>query len=79
MPGDDRQYLAAQNDGQIRLRLSTPFAWKRQPVVVFRKTEPSRRYQLYVNGAEVGAWRGEELEKGVSLKLDKRTERQILP
>ena len=54
-------------EGQIRLHLTTPFTWKSRPLVVFRRTEPARRYTLYVNGAEVGTWRGEELEKGVAL------------
>ena len=56
-------------DGQIRLRLSSPFAWKRSPVVVFRPTEPARRYQVFVNGTEAGAWQGRELEQGVPLDL----------
>ena len=51
----------------IRLKLSSPFAWKREPLIVFRRTNPEWRYQVYVNGASVGAWRGEELEKGISL------------
>jgi len=40
-------------EGQIRLHLTTPFTWKSRPLVVFRRTEPARRYTLYVNGAEV--------------------------
>jgi hypothetical protein len=58
--------------GQIGLRISSPFAWKRAPVVVFRHTEPSRRYRVFVNGVEAGTWRGADLEKGVSLSLAKR-------
>ena len=57
--------------GQIRLQISSPFDWKRAPVVVFRHIEPARRYQVYVNAAEAGTWRGEDLEKGIPLSLDK--------
>jgi hypothetical protein len=49
--------------------LSTPFAWKRQPVVVFRRAEPTRRYRLVVNGSEAGTWRGDDLEKGVTVSF----------
>lgn len=45
-------------DGQIRLRISSPFTRKRAPVAVFRHTELSRSYQVLVNGAEAGTWRG---------------------
>jgi hypothetical protein len=57
-------------DGQIRLQISSPFAWKRAPVVVFRHIEPARRYRVYVNAAEAGTWRGEDLDKGIPLSLD---------
>jgi len=59
------------SDGQVRLRISTPFAWKQQPVVVFRRTEPTRRFRLVVNGIEAGTWRGEDLEKGVAVSFAK--------
>jgi hypothetical protein len=49
----------------IRFNLSSPFSWKRQAVVVFRQTEPSQTYHIYVNGKKTGAWRGEQLEKGI--------------
>jgi len=54
--------------GQIRLRLSSPFTWKREAVVVFRRTEPARRYQLMVNGVDAGTWEGKDLERGISLR-----------
>ena len=59
------------SDGQVRLRISTPFAWKRQPVVDFRRTEPTRRYRLVVNGFESGTWQGDDLEKGVAVSFAK--------
>jgi hypothetical protein len=59
------------SEGHIQLSLSSPFKWKRPPVIVFRRTESSRRYQVYVNGVEVGSWRGEDLEKGIPLSLGK--------
>ena len=57
----------AVRGGRIRLEISTPFAWTRQPVVVFRRTEPARRYQILLNGSEAGTWIGADLEKGVPL------------
>jgi hypothetical protein len=58
-------------DGEISLQLTTPFTWKRSPVVVFLRTEPSRRYALRVNGAEAGVWPGADLEKGIALSPSK--------
>jgi hypothetical protein len=53
--------------GRIRMSLSSPFKWPRPPVIVFRRTDPSRSYEVLVNGSKAGSWRGEELEKGISL------------
>ena len=52
----------------ISLRLSSPFSWTRPPVVVFRRTDPSRTYRLEVNGADAGSWPGAEMEKGIALQ-----------
>jgi hypothetical protein len=57
--------------GRIQLSISSPFKWKRPPVVVFRRTDPGRRYQVYVNGAAAGTCRGEDLEKGIPLSFTK--------
>ena len=57
----------AVHGSQIRLEIRTPFAWTRQPVVVFRRAEPTRRYQVLLNGAEAGSWSGADLEKGIRL------------
>jgi hypothetical protein len=59
------------NEERIRLSVSSPFKWKRPPVIVFRRADPSRRYQVYVNGAQAGSGRGEDLEKGIPLSLAK--------
>jgi hypothetical protein len=59
-------------DGKIGLKISSPIAWQRRPVVVFLHAEPARSYQLVVNGAEAGSWRGAELKKGISVALGKR-------
>ena len=60
---------ACRVDGEaISLRLSSPFPWNEPPVVVFRRTDPSRTYRLEVNGADAGSWSGTELEKGISLR-----------
>ena len=58
-------------NGEIRFRLTTPFAWDRKPVIIFRRAEPSSQYRIWVNGVEVGAWRGDELEKGIALTPEK--------
>jgi len=51
--------------GGIRLQITSPFDWKRRPVVVFRHANASRRYRLEVNGADAGSWTGRELEEGI--------------
>ncbi|HZL42884.1 MAG TPA: hypothetical protein VFD66_06355 [Verrucomicrobiae bacterium] len=53
--------------GQIDLSVSTPFQWNRPPVVTFRRTDPTRRYEVRINGFKAGFWRGKELEKGIQL------------
>jgi hypothetical protein len=60
------------DDARRQLRHSSPFQWKRPPVIVFRHTGPSRRYRVIVNGAEAGSWRGEDLEKGIPLSTAAR-------
>jgi hypothetical protein len=55
--------------GEVRLQISSPFAWKHAPVVVFRHTEPARRYRIFVNGAEAGTWGSQDLENGIPLPL----------
>jgi hypothetical protein len=57
----------AVEDGQIRLKLASPFAWNRKPVVVFHRSEPARRYRVFLDGIEAGSWSGVELEKGIPL------------
>ena len=57
----------AVHGSQIQLEIRTPLAWARQPVVVFCRAEPARRYQVLLNGAEAGSWSGADLEKGIPL------------
>ncbi|MGA2621511.1 MAG: hypothetical protein ABSF26_28140 [Thermoguttaceae bacterium] len=57
----------AVHDSQIRLEIRTPFAWARQPVVVFHRAEPTRHYQVVFNAAKAGSWSGADLEKGIPL------------
>ncbi len=57
--------------GEIRLQFSSPFAWERVPIFVFRGANRSRHYRIYANGTEVGAWCGEDLERGIPLPLEK--------
>lgn len=54
---------------QIQLRLSSPFAWKRAPVVRFEHAAAAKTYRVEVNGARAGSWQGTELAKGVPLPL----------
>jgi hypothetical protein len=54
--------------GEIRLRVASPFAWRRDAVTVFRGAAPSQSYRVVVNGADMGFLRGAELEKGLPLK-----------
>jgi hypothetical protein len=61
----------AVHGSQVQLEIRTPFAWARKPVVVFRRTEPARRYQVLLNGAEAGTWSGAELEMGIPLSAAK--------
>jgi hypothetical protein len=60
------------SEGTVRFSLSSPFKWKRSPVIVFRQTTPARRYHVSVNGAEAGSWSGEELEKGIPWPFERR-------
>ena len=56
--------------GDIRITLTSPFAWSRPPVLAFHRCEPGRRYRVIVNGAELGAWPGAGLERGIPVPLD---------
>jgi hypothetical protein len=51
--------------GEIRLRVASPFAWRREAVLVFRRAEPSQSYRVVVNGADLGVRLGADLEKGL--------------
>jgi hypothetical protein len=64
------------SDDEIRLTLSSPFDWPRQPKVVLRRTTPSKRYRLIVNGSDAGVFSGEDLDQGIPLpvaKIQRRT------
>lgn len=56
-------------DGEIHLGFSSPFAWRRSPVFVFHQCEPLRSYRLFANGANMGVWRGDDLERGMAIPL----------
>jgi hypothetical protein len=53
-------------NGEIHLRISSPFRWRRQPVVIFHRCEPARSYRVFINGVDLGVERSEVLEKGVT-------------
>jgi len=63
----------AVQGSNIQLRFTSPFPWRRRPVFVFHRCEPGQQYRLHVNGAELGVWRSEDLEKGIELPFS-RTE-----
>jgi hypothetical protein len=52
---------------RIALRLSSPFPWRRQPVVVFHRADPERLHRLLVNDKDAGTWSGADLARGVLL------------
>jgi len=54
--------------GEIRLRVASPFAWRRDAVLAFHNAEPARRYRVFVNGADMGARTGADLEKGLAVR-----------
>ena len=53
------------HNGRIDVKFSSPFARPRGPTIMFHRAEPTRRYQLTINGTALGQWSGAELEKGV--------------
>lgn len=58
-------------DHRIQFQLDSPFHWGRNPVVVFRHTEPNRMYQLSVNETAIGSFSGKVLEAGLPLPVNK--------
>jgi len=58
----------------MELTYTSPFAWARQPVVVFHGGEPGRRYRVIVNGKELGVFAGKELAAGIAGPLAARVE-----
>jgi hypothetical protein len=54
-------------NGDIRLVFTSPFTWQRPPVFMFHQCDPLQHYRLFVNGAELGVWRGDDLEKGIRI------------
>jgi hypothetical protein len=57
----------AVHGGDIHLGFSTPFRWRRLPVVVFHQCNPKQAYRIFANGTELGTWRGDELERGIEI------------
>jgi hypothetical protein len=51
--------------GRIQLTMTSPFAWVRRPVVVFRRAAAARQYRIVVNGADVGAYGEKSLATGI--------------
>ena len=50
---------------EIHLRITSPFHWRRDPVVIFHRCEPARSYRVFINGVDLGVRRSEVLEQGV--------------
>jgi hypothetical protein len=51
----------------IRLDFSSPFRWKRPPVFVFHRCAPSGTYRIVSNGADLGTFRGDVMERGIAV------------
>jgi hypothetical protein len=55
-------------DNRIQFHLDSPFPWGRNPVVVFRHTQPDQMYQVTVNDKLIGSYLGKTLEAGLTLQ-----------
>ena len=55
--------------GRIRLTMTSPFAWSRKPVVVFRGVAPDRQYRIVVNGEDVGTFGEKSLSAGIPVPV----------
>src|SRR5450432_727401 len=55
--------------GRIRLTMTSPFAWNRKPVVVFRGAVAARQYRIVVNGADLGAFGEKSLAAGIPVPV----------
>jgi hypothetical protein len=49
----------------LRLEFSSPFTWNRPPVFVFHGCAPTGSYRIIANGADMGSFRIEDLERGI--------------
>lgn len=54
---------------RIQFRLDSPFQWRRKPVIVFRRTERGRTYEVSVNGTIAGSYLGKTLEDGIAVAI----------
>jgi hypothetical protein len=54
--------------GRIRLTMTSPFAWARKPLVVFRGAD--RQYRVVVNGEDLGAFGQASLAAGIPVPMD---------
>jgi hypothetical protein len=61
---------ARVSGGDIRLGFSSPSRWRRSPVFAFHHCDSTRAYRVSANGAVLGTWRGEELEKAIKVPFD---------
>jgi hypothetical protein len=50
------------SDGEVRVKFDSPFAWNRDPIFVFHRGDPARKYTIYLNGRLAGSGTGAELE-----------------
>jgi hypothetical protein len=54
---------------RIHLTMTSPFAWTRKPVVVFRGAVADRKYRVDVNGADLGAYSEKSLAAGIPVPV----------
>jgi hypothetical protein len=55
------------SNGEIALRLESPFHWSRQPQIAFHQVIQDREYRVSLNGGEARVFSGSQLEKGIAI------------
>jgi hypothetical protein len=58
---------ASIKNKKIVLRVESPYAWHRKPVVAFRGVTPADMYSISINGGEARPYLGKQLSSGVPL------------
>jgi hypothetical protein len=64
-------------DGQIELKMDSPYHWTRKPEIVFHNVEANRGYKISVNGSPPQSFSGKQLESGVAVAMPLQTHQTI--